>query len=174
MFLSRSEAAKAWKADRARYGRGGWLQVSLWAIAVFRFGQWVDETQSGRVKVVLERFYWIAYLGAQIASGVSMTKATTVGRGLRIHHAGPVVVHGSAVLGAECTLEHGVTVGVRAHGGGVPHIGDRVFLGAFAQVLGPVQIGNDAKVGALSVVLTDVPERATAVGSPARIQPPRA
>jgi serine O-acetyltransferase len=162
-------AAGAWREDRARYGDRGWRQPSLWAIGLFRFGCWVDEATTGPLQRVLGLLYWGALIIVEPLTGVSLTKATTVGPGLRIHHVGPVVVHSDAVLGRNCTLEHGVTIGERHPGGGVPTLGDGVFLGAYAQVLGPVRVGHRAKVGALSVVLADVPDGATAVGSPARI-----
>jgi serine O-acetyltransferase len=96
-----------------------------------------------------------------------------VGPGLRIIHLGPVVIHSGAVIGRDCTLEHGVTIGERRPGEGVPSLGDNVFLGAYAQVLGPVEVGSGARVGALTLVIDDVPAGATAVGVPARVMPPR-
>ena len=92
-----------------------------------------------------------------------------IGPGLRIHHAGPIVVNAGVRIGANCTMEHGVTLGVREPGGPVPTLGDDVTLGAFAQVLGGVKVGDGARVGALTLVLDDVPPGATAVGVPARI-----
>ena len=67
----------------------------------------------------------------------------------------------------------GVTIGDRVAGGPVPVIEDDVEIGAYAQILGGVRIGRGARVGAMSVVLQDVPPGATAVGNPARILPAR-
>lgn len=72
-------------------------------------------------------------------------------------------------MGSNCTLRQGITIGNRHEGGAVPVIGDNVDFGAYAQVLGKVRIGNDCKIGAMSVVLCNVPDGATAIGVPARI-----
>ena len=72
-------------------------------------------------------------------------------------------------IGAGCTLRQGVTIGNRIENGPVPVIGDRVEFGAYAQVLGDVSVGGGAKIGAMSVVLVDVPPNTTAVGVPAKI-----
>jgi serine O-acetyltransferase len=117
--------------------------------------------------------YWTLYRWVELVTRVSMTKDVTAGPGLRIIHLGPVVVHSGAVLGRNCTLEHGVTIGKRRWSEGVPTLGDDVFLGAYAQVLGPVQVGDGARVGALTLVIEDVPDGATAVGVPARVLPSR-
>ena len=78
-------------------------------------------------------------------------------------------MHPEVQIGRNCTLRQGVTIGNRAADGPVPVIGDDVEFGAYAQVLGAVRIGNGCRIGALSVVLCDVPDGATAVGVPARI-----
>ena len=96
-----------------------------------------------------------------------------------IHHFGNIFVHANAHIGANCTLRQGVTIGNRHENGPVPVLEDNVELGAYAQILGGVRIGKGARIGAMSVVLIDVPAGATAVGVPARIvetendEPPR-
>ena len=62
-----------------------------------------------------------------------------------------------------------MTIGNRAEGGPVPVIGNRVDFGAYAQVLGGIVVGDGAKIGAMSVVLSDVPPGATAVGAAAKV-----
>jgi serine O-acetyltransferase len=88
---------------------------------------------------------------------------------LRIWHFGNIFVNPDSVLGANCTLRQGVTIGNRVEGGPSPVLGDDVEVGAYAQILGGIKVGRGAKVGAMSVVLVDVPDGATAVGNPARI-----
>jgi serine O-acetyltransferase len=158
-----------WQADRARYGALGWRERSLWAVAVYRFGRWVDGRPAGAARRALELAYWAAFHLTETLTGISIIKDVRIGPGLRIHHAGPVVVNAGVTIGANCTMEHGVTLGVREPGGPVPALGDDVSLGAFAQVLGGVRVGDGARVGALTLVLDDVPAGATAVGVPARI-----
>lgn len=164
-----SAAQADWRADRRRYGARGWIQRSLWAVAVYRFGRWVDEQPPGVRRRALTTAYWVAFLVAETLTGISILKDVRIGAGLRIHHAGPVVVNAGVVIGANCTMEHGVTLGVRHPGGPVPRLGDDVVLGAYAQVLGEVAVGDGARIGALTLVLDDVPAGATAVGVPARV-----
>ena len=86
------------------------------------------------------------------------------------HPLGIVVGHG-VVIGANATLYHGVTLGQDGRGPGYPEIGSGATLFAGSVVVGPRRIGRDAVVGANSVVLSDVPDGAVAVGAPARIIP---
>ena len=159
-----------WEADLARYPRRPWLkEQSIWALAVYRFGRRVDRRRPGPTRRLLDRVYWLAYRVTETLTGISLPKSVEVGPGLRIHHFGNIIVHADARIGARCTLRHGVTIGNRHDGGPVPVLEDDVELGAYAQVLGGVRIGRGAKVGAMSVVLADVPADAVAVGNPARL-----
>ena len=89
------------------------------------------------------------------------------GDGLVIIHSSGVVINGAVRGGRGIVLEHQVTLG--AQGRRTPVLGDNVFVGAGAKILGGVTIGDGARIGANAVVLTDVPAHATAVGIPARI-----
>ena len=73
------------------------------------------------------------------------------------------------MIGQRCTLRQGVTIGNRKEGGPAPWIGDDVEFGAYAQALGGIRIGHGARIGAMAVVLEDVPDGGTAVGAPARL-----
>ena len=159
-------------ADRARYPASAWVrEQSLWAIAVYRFGRWNDSRSAGFSKKLCDRLYWLLFRVVETLTGVSFTKAAEIGPGLRIHHFGNIFIHSGVKIGSNCTLRQGVTIGNRHEGGGVPVLGDHVELGAYAQVLGEIRIGDGARIGALSVVLQDVPPGATAVGIPAKILP---
>jgi serine O-acetyltransferase len=78
---------------------------------------------------------------------------------------------GDAVIGDDCTLYHGVTLGGTSWKKGKRHptLGNQVVIGAGAKVLGPITLGAGARIGSNAVVVKDVPDRATAVGIPARI-----
>ncbi|HLE54561.1 MAG TPA: serine O-acetyltransferase [Thermoplasmata archaeon] len=159
----------AWEADRRRYPEGAWFrEPSIWAIAVYRFGRRMDR-RSKPMRSLLRPMYTLLQGIVEIVTGISIPKSTSIGPGLRIHHFGGVVIHERAIIGANCTLRHGVTIGDRHHGGPVPVVEDDVELGAYAQILGGVRIGRGAKIGAMAVVLDDVPPGATAVGNPARV-----
>ncbi len=163
-----------WKQDKARYPEKAFLrEQSMWALAVYRFGRWGDARPSGMVRFLLDRIYWFAYRIVETLTGISFTKLVEIGPGLRIHHFGNIFIHSEVKIGAGCTLRQGVTIGNRHEGGPVPAIGDDVEFGAYAQVLGGIEIGKGARIGAMSVVLEDVPPGATAIGIPARILPPK-
>jgi serine O-acetyltransferase len=164
-----------WQADRARYpARAFRREPSLWALAVYRWGRRNDARPPGLLRGWNDRWYWFWFRLLELLTGISIPKGVTIGPGLRIHHFGNIFVHSDVRMGAGCTLRQGVTIGNRVEGGPVPVIGDRVEFGAYAQVLGGVRIGDGARIGAMSVVLCDVPPGGTAVGIPARVIPPRA
>jgi serine O-acetyltransferase len=159
-----------WQADLRRYPpRALFREQSAWALWVYRFGRRNDRRKSGVIRFLANRLYWVAFRFTETLTGVSIPKTAQVGPGLRIYHFGNIFVHKDAVLGANCTLRQGVTIGNRRDDGPVPVLDDDVELGAYAQVLGGVHIGRGARIGAMSVVLEDVPAGATAVGIPARI-----
>jgi serine O-acetyltransferase len=160
-----------WQADLSRYPypRPLLKEQSLWAVWVYRFGRRVDIRPDDWLKRVLMAFYWAAFRCTETLLGISLPKSAVMGPGLRIWHFGGIFIHPEVRIGKSCTLRQGVTIGNRTEGGPVPIIGDNVEFGAYAQVLGGIRLGNDCKVGAMSVVLCDVPDGATAVGIPARI-----
>jgi serine O-acetyltransferase len=159
-----------YQADLKRYPRRPFLkEQSVWAVALYRFGRRNDRRRRGLVRWVAGRWYWLTYRFLETLTGISIPKSVEVGPGLRIYHFGNVFVHAETKIGANCTLRQGVTIGNRHEGGPVPVLEDDVELGAYAQILGGVRIGRGAKIGAMSVVLCDVPPGATAVGVPARV-----
>lgn len=164
-----------WLADLARAGgRGAWKrEQSLWAIRLHRFGRRVDALPPGFGRRWRTQVYWLLFRLVETWTGISLPKECRIGPGLRIWHFGNVFVNPATVIGANCTLRQGVTLGNRVEGGPCPVLEDGVELGAYAQVLGGVRLGAGCKVGAMAVVLQDVPAGATAVGNPARILAPR-
>jgi serine O-acetyltransferase len=161
----------AWQADLARVGarRPFIKEQSLWAIWVYRFGRRVDQRPAGFKKRILLFVYWFLFRIVETATGISLPKSCLIGKGLRIWHFGGVFIHGNAKIGEVCTLRHGVTIGNRHNSDEAPTLGDNVELGAYAQILGKVHIGNNCKIGALTVVMEDMPDGSTAVGQSARI-----
>ena len=97
--------------------------------------------------------------------------AVPIGRGVFFDHATGLVIGETAVIGDNVSLLHHVTLGGSGTGTGVRHptIGNGVLIGAGASVLGPVVLGANSKVGAGSVVVTDLPSHCVAVGVPARV-----
>ena len=102
---------------------------------------------------------------------VDIHPAATLGRGLLMDHATSIVIGETAMVGDNVSMLHHVTLGGSGTGSGTRHptIGNGVLLGAGVSVLGPVVIGHCSKVGAGSVVVTDIPSNSVAVGVPARV-----
>jgi putative colanic acid biosynthesis acetyltransferase WcaB len=105
--------------------------------------------------------------------GVEIRAQTRIGPRLQLWHPRAIVIHERAVLGADCTVRQSTTIGNKTGpdgaAGAAPVIGDRVDIGSNAVIIGPITIGDGAKIGAGSVVVKDVLPGATAVGNPARI-----
>lgn len=160
-----------WLQDISRYSqpRPFLKEQSLWAVWVYRFGRRVDQREASISKKILMLSYWGIFRIVETVTATSIPKSVVIGPGLRIWHFGGIFINANVVIGENCTLRQGVTIGSREDNGPVPVLGDNVDIGAYAQILGGVTIGNNCKIGAMSVVITDVPDGATAVGIPARI-----
>ena len=108
---------------------------------------------------------------ARDATGIEIHPAAQIGKNLFIDHGCSVVIGETTIIGDNCTIYQGVTLGGTGKHVGKRHptIGNNVMIGAGAKVLGPVNVGDNVKVAAGAVVLKDIPENATAVGIPARV-----
>lgn len=162
---------KDWLADLERYAmrRPFLKEQSIWAVWAYRLGRRIDARPDGIAKKICAALYWPLFRIIETVVGISLPKSADIGPGLRIWHFGGIFLHPAVVMGANCTLRQGVTIGNRHENGPVPIIGSHVEFGAYAQVFGGVRIGDNCRIGAMSVVLCDVPDGATAVGAPARI-----
>lgn len=134
------------------------------ALIFYRFSHflWTHRLRTlGRFVSSIGRFF----------TGVDIHPGARIGKRLFIDHATGLVVGETAELGDDVTLYHGVTLGGTSGEKGKRHptLGNRVIVGAGAKVLGPITIGDDARIGSNAVVLKNVPAKATAVGIPARI-----
>jgi serine O-acetyltransferase len=121
-----------------------------------------------------QRLYWLARFNSHIGrwlTGIEIHPGAAIGRRVFIDHGMGVVVGETAVIGDDCTLYHGVTLGGTSWNKGKRHptLENGVVIGAGAKILGPITIGTGAKIGSNAVVVKDVPANATAVGIPARI-----
>jgi len=108
---------------------------------------------------------------SRFLTGIEIHPGAIIGRRVFIDHGMGVVIGETAELGDECTLYHGVTLGGTTWNKGKRHptLGRGVVIGAGAKLLGPIVVGDGAKVGSNAVLVKDVPPGATAVGIPARI-----
>jgi serine O-acetyltransferase len=108
---------------------------------------------------------------AAIKFGVYIDPATSIGAGLYLGHPLGIVINRRCVIGADCSISQHVTLGSknREPNKGCPTLGDRVYLGPGAVVIGAIQLGDDVAVGANAVVTKDAPAMAVVVGVPGRI-----
>jgi len=119
-------------------------------------------------------FRWLARFSSHIGrwlTGIEIHPGATIGRRFFIDHGMGVVIGETAVIGDDCTLYHGVTLGGTSWNKGKRHptLKNGVVIGAGAKVLGPIEIGAGARVGSNSVVVKPVPAGATVVGIPAHL-----
>lgn len=115
------------------------------------------------------KLFLLARLISQLCrffTGIEIHPGAKIGKGLFIDHGMGVVIGETAEVGDDVTIYHGVTLGGTGKHTGKRHptIGNNVFIGTGAKILGPITVGDNAKIGANSVVLHNVPEGATAVG----------
>ncbi|MGD0114462.1 MAG: serine acetyltransferase [Dehalococcoidia bacterium] len=157
-----------WKRRWERFDsiilRGSWP-----AVVCYRLKAWAYRRSIPLLPFVcdtLNRLFWGIVIGDRVK----------IGRGLCIVH-GYVVIDGAVVIGKSCYINPHVTIGLR--GGDVftldgPRLGDDVYIGTGAKVLGAITVGNNVTIGANAVVISDVPDNHTAVGAPARAIPKKA
>ena len=108
---------------------------------------------------------------ARFATGIEIHPAAKIGKGLMIDHGMGVVIGETAEIGDNCTIYQGVTLGGTGKDVGKRHptLGNNVMIGAGAKVLGPLNIGDNTKIAANAVVLSDISDNCTAVGIPAKV-----
>jgi serine O-acetyltransferase len=114
---------------------------------------------------------WLLLRHYRFKFGISIPARTRIGPGFYIGHFGTIVVNGGAVIGANCNISQGVTIGRLNRGGraGVPVIGSEVYIGPGAKILGNIVVGSNVAIGANCVVTKDVPDNAVVVGIPGEV-----
>jgi serine O-acetyltransferase len=122
----------------------------------------------------LAGFKWLARLMSHFSrwlTGIEIHPGATIGRRFFIDHGMGVVIGETAEIGDDCTLYHGVTLGGTSWNKGKRHptLGKGVVVGAGAKILGPILVGEGARIGSNAVVVKEVPAGATAIGIPARL-----
>lgn len=120
---------------------------------------------------ILLLFFKILLYNYQNVFNMDIFPKTQIGSGLHISHGFGIVIHSSAILKNNVNISHGVTIGIVNRGSkkGVPTIGNNVFIGPNACILGNINIGDNVAIGANSVVMIDVPDNSVVAGIPGKI-----
>ncbi len=153
------------------YGRSGWKEIvrilltdGTSAVVLFRLAKFFQKIQMGFLAlIVLEMNKFL--------NGCVIGRGAEFGKGLVLMHPVGVIINSEVRAGENIVLESGVVIGAARNGIPVnaPRLGNNIFIGAGAKILGGIRVGSNVKVGANAVVIDDVPDGATVVGIPARV-----
>ncbi len=163
--------------DLSRYlargyrGKDLWLNPAVWAIASYRLSNWLYvDKPIALIRIPLKLFSFVVVKWCVVFMEMDLDPQATIGGGLYIGHIGGVHINPGAVLGRNCDVAHRVTIGASAMGRkGVPVVGDDVYIGTGATLVGKIKIGNGAKIAANTLVMSNIPAGATVMGVPGRI-----
>ncbi len=158
------------KEDLATHG-GDWTRPGFQAIALQRFGAWRMTIKFKLFRLPFSLLYKFFYTFIRNVYGIELPYTVKLGRRVILEHQHGIVIHGNCVIGDDCIIRQGVTIGNRyvEKPFDAPILGDRVNIGAGAKVLGKITLEDDVNIGANAVILKSVPAGKTAVGIPAKI-----
>ena len=145
------------------------LNPALWALLNYRFGVWSLNIRFVPWRWFASKIYGFNLFLILITSGIRLYRETKIGKDFHLIHSGNISIHPDVVIGDRCGIQQDVTIGSNMKRPGVPTLGNDVYIGVGAKILGDITIGDGAVVAANSLVIADVPEKATAIGVPARI-----
>ena len=163
------------KEDWTAHGRD-WTRPGFRSMAVYRFGVWRMNVRPKILRAPFSIVYRWMYRRCRNHYGIEVPYSARIGRRVVIEHQSGIVIHGNSEIGDDCIIRQGCTLGNKSLDRPLdaPKLGKRVNVGAGAKILGAVTVGDDAIIGANSVVLKDVPAGFIAVGIPAMNVAPRA
>lgn len=152
---------------------GDWTRPGFQAMLMYRIGN--VRCRSRLERALISRLYRTAHILVRNLYTIEIHASAKLGRRIKVAHQGSIVIHEHAVIGADCIIRQGVTIGggsdANYHRG--PVLGADVELGAGAVVVGGVHIGDRVKIGPNAVVMSDVPAGSIVVAQPPRIIPGR-
>lgn len=147
-----------------------WALPGVQAIAVYRLGRWLGACRRrppAWPALLLLPAFWLLQAWVRAAYDIHLGQDADLGPGLYIGHFGGIRVAGCR-LGGHCAIQQEVRILPGPDGAG-PEVGDRVWIGAHAAIVGPHRVGEGATVGAGAVVTGDVAPRSLVLGDPARV-----
>jgi len=146
----------------------GFSDRLLASIRAFQY----HRARSGPWHALMRKIARARYLFWSIITQSDIEPRVKFGERLMLPHPNGVVIHEDAVIGDDCMIMQQVTIGMIGEGE-VPTLGNNVYVGAGAKVIGKLSVGDGARIGANAVVTKDVPAGCTAIGIPAQIIPPK-
>ena len=146
----------------------GMSHIGFWALINYRIGHFIRSKSKNKI---LWGITGVNKIIIEIITGISIPYNCNIGPGMLIGHFSGIMIAGNVKIGRNCTLHQGVTIGLagREEDKGVPILGDDVFIGAGAVILGKINVGNNVAIGANAVVSNDIPDSAVVVGNKAKI-----
>lgn len=164
------EDLKRWKPVSFEDALYTLCEQGLWATIFYRLNRSLFLINIPIIKIFIRIINFIIFKFSEIALGISLSPGASIGPGFYIGHTGVIVIHPDVKAGKKLSLGQLVTIGTRGVGyTGAPTIGDNVYIGVGAKILGNIKIGSDVKIGANAVVISDIPDNTTAVGIPAKV-----
>ena len=147
------------------------LEPGLWAIAIFRIGKSVQRIRYAPIRKPLAVAYVLAYKLCELVTGIRIAIESEIGPGLVIHNLGGIIIHGN--VGRNCFFNQGSQMITRGDGrrAGWPTLGDNVYVGSGAKIVGNITVGDNVRVGANVVVRRDVPQNSIVLPPECLIKP---
>lgn len=163
----RTDISQDWNANRG-------LPKSLFVVTAFRSVGWLAASRYGAGRFAYPAVAGLYKVAVDWVLGIEIPASTPIGPGLRLRHGVGTVVNPAAQIGNSVMLRHGVTIGNRntRDRTACPVIGDFVEIGANAIILGPIRIGDRARIGAGAVVTFDVPAGAVVIAPRGEVRMP--
>jgi serine O-acetyltransferase len=147
-------------------------RAGLQVLVAYRLGQWLRRARNPVLRAGLTPLRWVIYVPLNgllgRAYGIALDASAEIGPGLYIGHGGGIELRRCS-LGAHCSIAQQTKIGPLPGGSQGPRIGNRVWIGAHARVLGPIVVGDGATIAAGARVSRDVPPRTLVAGNPARV-----
>jgi len=114
---------------------------------------------------------WLKLRRLKFKYGYDIPAETKIGKGFYIGHFGGIIITSEAIIGNNCNISQGITIGYSSRGKkkGYPILGNNIYIGPGAVIIGNIRIGDNVAIGANAVVLDDLPDNSVAVGIPAKI-----
>lgn len=147
------------------------LSYGFIAVCVYRYARWSRTIRPRLLSLPFKATYVLLKVPTELLFGIDISANADIGPGLYIGHFGGIFLHGDA--GRNLSVGQGVTMGFKGAGksDGWPSLGDDVYLGTGAKVIGRIRIGNGVVVGANTVVTKDVADHMRVVGAAVRVSP---